>query len=383
MTAHKVVILGAGAAGTAAAQALAQESGIATTLVGRSGETPYSRMLIKGVAYGQTPAEFVRLPMPQTNFIADTALRVDTQSHTVHLESGAELSYDSLIIATGSRARRLDEHIPGAAQAEAAGSVVTLHSLDDAVHMAQVLPAGGSPQRVAIAGGGLIASETASTLLAQGHQLSMIARSQLPGVATFGRPIAEHIAAEHRSRVHTFFGRAISAIHSETDATVITLDDGSEIRADLLVVALGTEPVGPEPWASGLHVDERLSVPASKGVYAAGGVATHVDAQLGEWRIDHWDDGVAQGNHAARMLLHDLGRGDDPGSYRPRSAHLAMIYGQAVAGAGLTGHTEGHLTDREEFVVVHEHAGAVIGVSGIDAVGTVYQWAPRLHEMHH
>ena len=73
MTAHHAVILGAGAAGTAAARALDGQNNIQTTIVGQTDETPYTRMLIKGIAYGPASPELIRLPMPNATFIADTA----------------------------------------------------------------------------------------------------------------------------------------------------------------------------------------------------------------------------------------------------------------------------------------------------------------------
>lgn len=380
MTAHNAVILGAGAAGTAAARALAGHDDIKITLVGQTDETPYTRMLIKGVAYGLAAPELIRLPMPQADFIADTAELVDPESREVHLASGATIAYDSLVVATGSRARGLDANVPGAEQAARAGTLIALHALDDAIRIREAVLACGKPTRIAIYGAGFTASETASALEAEGHQISLIARSQIPGIGTFGRPVAERLAAEHRSRVTTFFGRTISRIHAEPDATVVTLDDGTDLTVDLIIIALGTTPVAPAPWHEGVDVDDRLRAQDLASVYAAGGVTVHHDDYLGTWRIDHWDDGAAQGTHAAQMLLHDLGRGDEPGPYRPRSAYMAMIYGKVIAGVGFTGNPDTRIDDTEEFIVLHEQGDSVVGASGIDAVGAVYQWGPRLHE---
>lgn len=381
MTAHHAVILGAGAAGTAAARAFAVQDDITITLVGQTDETPYTRMLIKDVAFGRIAAEFVGLPMPQADFIADTAEHVDSETREVHLASGKVIAYDSLIIATGSRARRLDVNIPGAEQAGQAGVLIALHSLEDAVRVRDAVLACGKPARIAIYGAGMIASEAASALQEQGHRISLIARSTLPGIATFGRSVAARIAADHQSRVTAFFGRTISRIHSQTDATVLALDDGTDLTVDLVIFALGTTPVAPAPWHERVDVDDRLRAHHLERVYAAGGVAVHHDDHLGTWRIDHWDDGAAQGTHAAKMLLHTLGRGEDPGPYRPRSAHMAMVYGRMIAGVGYTGFPEDTpIEGVEEFVVLHEHGDAVVGASGIDAVGAVYQWGQRLHE---
>ncbi|SEN99289.1 FAD-dependent oxidoreductase [Cryobacterium luteum] len=383
MTAHHAVILGAGAAGTAAARALAKQDNITITLVGQTDETPYTRMLIKDVAFGRITPDFVGLPMPRADFIADTAEQVDAETREVRLASGRAIMYDSLIVATGSRARRLDANLPGAEQAAQEGTLIALHSLDDAVRIRDAVLACGKPARIAIYGAGLIASETASALQEQGHQVSLIARSTLPGIATFGRSVAARVAADHQSRVTTYFGRTISRIHPEIDATTVTLDDGTDLSADLVIIALGTTPIAPAPWHDSVDVDDRLRAHDFESVYAAGGVTVHHDNHLGTWRIDHWDDGAAQGTHAAQMLLYVLGRGEDPGPYRPRSAHMAMIYGRMIAGVGYTGHPEDTpIESAEEFIVLHEHGGAVVGASGIDAVGAVYQWGQRLHEVY-
>ncbi|MEW2011092.1 NAD(P)/FAD-dependent oxidoreductase [Microbacterium sp. NPDC078814] len=378
MSAHHTVILGAGAAGTAAARTLAGHENITTTLIGHTGETPYTRMLIKGVAYGMTTPEFVRLPMPDVPFLPDTAELIDPDTRKVHLASGATVGYDSLIIATGSRPRTLDA--PGVAQATRSGSVINLHALEDAVRIRAAILARGESARIAIYGAGFTAAETASALLAQGHQITLIARSTIPGIAAFGRPVAEHLAAEHHSRVSTFFGRTIREVHSDAAATVLTLDDGTTVRVDLLIVALGTTPAAPSPWPDGVDVDDRLRAQGVPDVFAAGGVAIHHDEELGTWRIDHWDDGAAQGTHAAQMLLHTLGVGEDPGPYLPRSPYMGMIYGQMIAGAGYTGHPETRRADSDEFVVLHGPADTVVGVSGVDAVGTIYQWGQQLHQ---
>ncbi|RKW70961.1 FAD-dependent oxidoreductase [Galactobacter caseinivorans] len=385
MNAHHAVILGAGAAGTAAARALAGQQDVRLTLLAQSNEQPTSRMLIKGVAMGMTTPELIRLPLPRAEFVADTARRVDTARREVRLASGAVIGYDSLIVASGSRARRLDAELPGVEEAERAGRLLTLHTLDDAMGVRRALLARGKRARIAIVGGGLIAAETASTLQAQGHLVSLIARSELPGVASFGRSVAARIAADHRSHVSTYFGRSVSRISSEGAASVISLDDGGAIAADLIIMALGTEPLSPAPWENGIDVDDRLRAHGVEGVYAAGGVSVHHDDHLGTWRIDHWEDSMAQATHAAQALLHGLALGQDPGSYRPRSAHMAMMYGRMISGVGIGGFPEteadagAEARDAEEFLVLHQHQGTVVGASGVDAVGEVYQWGQRLH----
>ena len=100
MPTHHVLILGAGAAGVAAATALARHEDIHVTLVGRTHETPYIRMHITGVAFGPTLPETIHAPLPPVTVLADTATHLDPISRIVHLASGAQLRYDAVIIAT-------------------------------------------------------------------------------------------------------------------------------------------------------------------------------------------------------------------------------------------------------------------------------------------
>lgn len=373
-----VLVLGAGAAGAATARALASREDIRVTLVARTGETPYTRMLIKGVAFGPTTPEMIALPLPDVEVISDTVAEIDTSAQEVQLSSGECVAYDALIVTTGSTPRGLPADVIVDEAAVNSGRVSSLHSLDDALRIRALLTGLGRPAQVAIYGGGIIAAETASSLHADGHLVALISRSATPGVAAFGAPVAERLAADHRARVLTHLGRTVQRIDMTDARVVVTLVDNVSITADILLFALGTTPTAPAPWIGGIDVDGHLRTDVSH-VYAAGGVATHHDDMLGAWRIDHWEDAAAQGAHAAQVALYDLGLGDDPGIYLPRSPYMAMVYGQMISGVGYTGEAEAHLEDGEEFVARYEIDGTVVGVTGIDAVGTVYQWGQRLH----
>lgn len=124
MTTQHVLILGSGAAGAAAARTLATRDDVRVTMVTRTGETPYTRMLIKGIAFGPTPPEMIKLPLPQIEVIADTVLDVDTTAKRVQLTSGAQVSYDALIVATGSVPRSLPRVYSKATTSDKAGSLL-------------------------------------------------------------------------------------------------------------------------------------------------------------------------------------------------------------------------------------------------------------------
>jgi 3-phenylpropionate/trans-cinnamate dioxygenase ferredoxin reductase subunit len=380
MTTHHVVIIGAGSAGAAAAATLADTSAVTVTTVNRTGETPYNRTLVnKGVALGLLTPEQAALSHKGAAFTADSAQHVDPDARTIQLSSGARINFNTLIVATGGAPRTLDAEVKGASAAIKAGRLTTLHSLTDAVRVRDLLAQRATPARVVVFGAGLLAAETTSLLHERGHHLTLVARSTLPGKTAFGPEIAADIAAAHSENVSTAFGRTPTEIHVDGDELEVTLDDHSRLRAHTAIIAHGTTPAGPAPWPDGVHVDDHLRAQASPGVYAAGGVAIHHD-ELGTWRIDHWADAAAQGEHAARTLLSDLRLAPDPGPYLPRSSHASIVHGKTIAAIGFTGvHSKARVATSRPLVVVHEHHGVPVGAAGIDAAPAVFEWAPYLY----
>jgi 3-phenylpropionate/trans-cinnamate dioxygenase ferredoxin reductase subunit len=137
----------------------------------------------------------------------------------------------------------------------------------------------------------------------------------------FGAGAAERLAAAHQEHVDVAFGRTLTAVTDTGTQLELALDDttadgGSADHRPR------NHPDRPRPLEDGVIVDGKLRT-ATPGVYSAGGVAAHYDTTLGAWRIDHWSDAAAQGEHAARTMLADLGAGTHPGDYQPRAPFTA------------------------------------------------------------
>ncbi|GAA1115506.1 NAD(P)/FAD-dependent oxidoreductase [Nocardiopsis exhalans] len=381
MSAHQVVVLGAGAAGAAAARELITARAVDVTLVGASGREPYNRTLVnKGVALGLITPEQAALTPPNEPFVADTARRVDVAARRVHLDSGATLGFDSLIVATGSTPRRVHAELRGARDAVRAGRLTTLHSLRDALGVRDLLARTPRPARVIILGAGLVAAETASVLHQAGHDIALLARTTTPGRTALGDLVARRVADLHRTHICTYFARQPVAVTPGEAHVGLVLDDGTRVEADLVIEAIGTTPVAPQPWPNGVDVGARLHIAGAPRAYGAGGVAIHRGGLLGSWRIDHWGDAAAQGGHAARTLLYDLGLGADPGPYLPRANFAARVYGRTLTGVGHNGSgARERCVSTDPLLVVHEVEGRAVGAVGIDAVRLVQEWAPRLH----
>lgn len=379
MTTPRIGILGAGAAGTAAARALI-DSGADVTADLIAAQAPFNRTLVnKGVAIGLLTPDQAQLPTPGAETVSDTVEEVDVQAGALRLASAGRRDYDALIIATGSMPRRLDpDLVPGVTEAAADNRLTTLHSLSDACRVRDLIASTSHPVRIIILGAGLIAAETASLLHDAGHDVVLIARSPLPGTSAFGTQLAEVLADLHRTHVTTSFGRDLQAMRTDRDQITVRLDDGTLIAGDLVVVAHGTVPAAPAPWGcDGVPVTSGLRhvAPMAVPVYAAGGVARICDDVIGDYRIDHWGDATAQGTHAARAILHNLGMGNDPQRYLPVSSFVSRIYGHTIAGVGLPGPVG---RDREEsadpLLIVREHNGLPIAAHGLNAGTAIHQW---------
>lgn len=380
-------ILGAGAAGVAAAKTL-RAVGLEAQidLIGRTGEQPFNRTLVnKGVATGLLTPEQAGLPETGANLVADTVRGIDPRTRQVHLASEETRDYDGLIITTGSRPRTLGENVLGRDQALASGRLTTLHALADAVRVRDRLAGLQRSSRVLILGGGLLAAETASVLTTAGHNVALVGRSPVPGATAFGEHIASMIVELHRAHGATYLGHTPQAIRTHPDHITVILDNDERVEGDLVIIAHGTLPAAPSPWngPAGIPVDTRLRLREAPGqrIYAAGGVALHDHPSLGAYRVDHWDDAAAQGTHAARALLHDFDLGEDPATYLPDSTFTSSIHGHMLAGAGHPGlGTAVQLASTDPTLAIHSHKGTPVAATGLDAVTLVHQWAARLHQ---
>lgn len=377
MTKHRVLIVGAGSAGTSAARTLASVPQIDLTLVARTGETPSNRVYVKGVAHGRIGPEQIALPLPDVAVVKDTVIAIDPVAKEARLTAGAQLEYDSLIVATGGVALPLDVEVRVIGHPLGADRVTPLYSVEDGVRVNALLTATAAPRRVIVYGSGFTAAETVSALHADGHDVTLVARSAQPGASAFGMALAREIADAHRDRVSVRFGSAIASVSVAAEQVSVRLENEETLDADLMIVAVGSEPQAPLPWPSGVPVDEWGRGPVG-GVYAAGGVATWRGAGNESWRIDHWDDSAAQGEHAARVLLSDVGLGPAQEPYVARSSWDALVYEKAIRGVGRTAPALIKDVPDSGGATLHVDAdGTLVGVSAIDD-DAIENWSDRV-----
>ncbi|WP_354643055.1 NAD(P)/FAD-dependent oxidoreductase [Kitasatospora camelliae] len=266
MAGRSVVIIGAGQAGSDTAAALrAQGFTGSITLVGDERHPPYQRPpLSKGYLTGATLREDLLL-RPETFYPAqdiellcgDEAVGLDREIRSVTLRSGRELRYDTLVLATGARPRRLP--VPGA---DLPG-VLTLRGADDSDTLRARLADGGRTLDLAVVGAGFIGLELAATARKLGHRVTVVEALPRALQRALSPEMSAHLSTEHQRRgVRLLLRREVTELLAGATGEVraLRLNDGELVPADLVVVGIGVLPNVDLAVGAGLAVGDGILV---------------------------------------------------------------------------------------------------------------------------
>lgn len=379
-----VVVVGASLAGLRAAGSLRQEGYTGRiTVIGDETHLPYDRPpLSKQVLSGEWDAERVALPHHELNAewrLGVAAAGLDLASRQVALADGSTVAYDGLVIATGTRVRRL----PG--QPDLPG-VHVLRTLDDALALRADLVA--QPHRVVVIGAGFIGSEVAATCREAGIEVTVLEAMPVPLERALGAEMGAVMGELHRAHgVDLRLGAGVEAIEGGQRVERVRLADGAAVDADVVVVGVGVQPNTSWLEGSGLTIDNGVvcdeTCLAAPGVVAAGDVARWPHPRFGLMRVEHWENAQEQGAHAARTLLADAGQGGPVQPYAPIPWFWSDQYDRKIQ---LAGHpspgdqvqvVEG-TTDEFRFVALYGRAGQLTGVLGVNRPRHVVQFRQHL-----
>lgn len=303
---QSIVIVGAGAAGNAAAEMLRREGYRGKiTMIGRDGSVPYDRPnLSKDYLAGNAPEEWI--PLRSTDFYEEHSIdlivgtevtEVDVKGHEVKLANGEGRTFDRLLLATGADPVKLP--IPGAGL----GHVHYLRTLADS--RAIIEAAKGAKQAVVI-GASFIGLEVAASLRNRGLSVDVVAPEKVPLERVLGTQLGAFVQKTHESEGVKFH---LGTTSKSIDQTNVTLDDGTTLEADLVVIGVGVRPATSLAERAGLAMDKGVVVnefleTSVPGIFAAGDIARYPDPRGGESvRIEHWVVAERQGQTAARNML--------------------------------------------------------------------------------
>jgi NADPH-dependent 2,4-dienoyl-CoA reductase/sulfur reductase-like enzyme len=300
-----VVIIGAGAAGGAAAEMLRRQGYDGpVTLIGSDESLPYDRPnLSKDYLAGNAPEEWIPLRPPEfyreqkidalTN---TTVTNIDSKTKQVTLHNGRSLGYGALLLATGAAPVRLT--VPGAHLPH----VCYLRTLTDS---RRIIEKAKKARRAVIIGSSFIGLEVAWSLRERKLEVAVAGRDSVPLEKVLGTQMGNLVCETHQAHgVKFHLRRTPAAIYDK----YVQLDDGTKLECDLVVVGIGVRPNTRLAEESGIATDNGVLVNEFletnvPGIFAAGDIARWPDPRAGRIRVEHWVVAQRQGQTAARNML--------------------------------------------------------------------------------
>ncbi len=268
---------------------------------------PYERpTLSKGFLLGKDTEEGILINKPEWYEKQGIDLKlqtiideIDLTKKRLHADSGEVFEYETLLIATGARARKLD--CPG----NDLPNVFYLRSLGDSHKIRE--RATNSKQAVVI-GGGFIGMEVASVLSQKNIETSLIIREDRVWSRVFTPAMSEFFERYYLSRgVKLLKNESVASLQGN-DRLNASLSSGRKITCDMVVAGVGATAVTDLFAKSGLAIENGIVVNEyletnQAGIFAAGDVANYVDKIFDKRRrVEHWDNAVSQGQHWAGVI---------------------------------------------------------------------------------
>jgi NADPH-dependent 2,4-dienoyl-CoA reductase/sulfur reductase-like enzyme/nitrite reductase/ring-hydroxylating ferredoxin subunit len=301
-----IIIVGAGAAGNAAAEMLRRENFRGKiTMIGGDESVPYDRPnLSKDYLAGNAPEEWIPLRTPEFYEEHDiellrgvTVTAVEADKKIVRLSTGETKAYDRLLLSTGAEPVRLP--IPGS-------DLAHVHYLRTLADSRSIIEAAKRAKQAVVIGSSFIGLEVTASLRARGLAVDVVAPEKVPLERVLGDQLGGFVQKKHESEGVVFhLGRK----PGEISATAVTLDDGTSLPADLVVVGVGVRPLTSLAEAAGASMDNGVLVDefletSLPGIFAAGDIARFPDPRSGQTaRIEHWAVAERQGQTAARNMI--------------------------------------------------------------------------------
>jgi NADPH-dependent 2,4-dienoyl-CoA reductase/sulfur reductase-like enzyme/nitrite reductase/ring-hydroxylating ferredoxin subunit len=303
---ERIVIVGGGAAGFAAAEMLRREGfGGNLTLVSADNEPPYDRPnCSKDYLAGSAPEDW--LPLKPSDFYKEHSIdlqlggevtAIDAEPRQVALADGRKIGFDKLLLATGAEPVRLP--IPGADQPH----VHVLRSLSDS---RAIIADATTARHAVVIGASFIGLEVAAALRTRNLDVHVVAPERRPLERILGPEFGDFVRALHEEHGVVF--------HLEDTVIAIegghaTLKSGATLPSDVVVVGVGVRPRLQLAERAGAKLDRGVAVndyleTSIAGIYAAGDIARWPDPHTGEkLRIEHWVVAERQGQTVAKNML--------------------------------------------------------------------------------
>lgn len=308
-TLNRVVVVGNGIAGLTAADTL-RVAGFdgELTIVGDEPRPAYSRpALSKALLLDSDDVSSHELPPAghgAAELLGVRATGLDLDRRRVTLDDGTELPYDRVVLATGSRARRLSD-LP---------EELTLRGLDDALSLRERL---ADRPSVVVVGGGPLGMEIASGCLAAGCRVTVVSQG-VPLILQLGPYLADVFVKAALDQGLTVVETAAARLERRDGSTRVVLEEGAVLDAELIITAAGDVPN--TEWLADSGLAAKGAVPVDRrglvrpDVAAVGDLAAF-PTRHGLRRVPLWSSAIEQAKVAATALVR--GDGSPPLRFQP------------------------------------------------------------------
>lgn len=226
---------------------------------------------------------------------------LDRTARRLQLSDGRALDYDRLVLATGSRVRKVD--VPGARLP----GVHYLRTIEDVDRIRDHWKPGA---RLVIVGAGYIGLEVAAVAVASGLIVTVIELADQVMARVEAPPISAFFSRVHRQAGVTIrCGTGLQAVAGQSHVTAVVTTAGDEIPADLVIVGVGIVPNVEVAASAGLPCDNGIVVDefcqtADPRIFAVGDCTNHPNRLLGRrLRLESVHNAQEQAKTAAETLL--------------------------------------------------------------------------------
>jgi len=230
-----------------------------------------------------------------------SAVSLDAEKRSVTLDSGEVVEADAIILATGTKARRLPfgQDLDG---------VLELRTLADARRLRTAI---AETPRVVVVGAGFIGMEVAASCRKKGLDVTVVEPLPAPLIRGLGPILGERVAATHREQGVAFrLGVGVDGFEGEGRVSGVRLSDGEVLPAELVIVGVGATPATEWLEGAGLEIDNGVLCDATgatgrDGIYALGDCARWENSRYPERpRFEHWTSAVEQSDVVAKRIVH-------------------------------------------------------------------------------
>lgn len=322
-------------------------------------ELPYDKPPLSKDYQVHANADSIRLDLTHATDIdwrrGVAASRLDLRHRELQLSDGGKVGYGTLVLAMGATPREL----PNLRSAPV--PVLTLRTLEDARRIRAAI---GRGRRLVLIGGGVIGLELAATARGLGTDVTVIEAQRRVMNRCAPEALASAVATRHAEEgVDLRLGRQIAGFAG----CDLLLDDGSRVKADAIVVAIGVTANDQIARDAGIACEDGIFVDGhgrttAPGVYAIGDVTRRTNPVNGRVeRIEAWANASGHGRATARGLLDP-----DAPPFREVPWYWSDQYDLRIQVAGSTGTEEivrGTPGPRTRFTLIQVHEGRIVGAA--------------------